>query len=422
MVSIRRLGLRPRITGTAPKIFAVAVVATTLAACGSNASGPGAGESRPVAEVSVSDEAVKETISRAFLADVPMEELNPAIQDAMKVAAQEWTPKMDAKLQECLKKNVCETGRGSLTVAFPNDNINPWRQLFRAELTAQAIASPDVERIIYSLGADTASWLANFKSLVAQRPDIIVMDSIYGSAIAPAVQQAKAAGIVVVQAETPLPKEVAKLVDVQATSDLCAAYTEGAKLVADLIPEPGGYGLYTGIPGNASAAAWQPCMVKGLEGAGWDKVIEGFTQWTPQGMTQEATALYASGKDPEVIAYDYTMEYFAEPFLKAGETPPVMVSDVVNYSYLKQLKAAQDDGIKAKAIVANSRVWYGRIGVTAGILKALGQDVDQQIDIPYPMVDADEILPGYDTAMPAQAPVPTLFDAEQVTAALAAGS
>ncbi len=416
MATSRRIGLRPTIA------VVVVAAAASLAACGGDTGGSADRPKTPAAEVQVSDEAVKETIKKAFLEDVPVDDLNPAIQDAMKVAAQEWTPEMNEKLQECLKGNTCETGRGSLTVAFPNDNINPWRQLFRAELTAQAIASPDVAKIIYSLGTDTASWLANFKSLVAQQPDVIVMDSIYGSAIAPAVQQAKSAGIVVVQAETPLPEEVAKLVDVQATSDLCAAYTEGAKVVTDLIPEPGGYGLYTGVPGNASAAAWQPCLVEGLEGAGWSKVIEGFTQWTPQGMTQEGSALYASGKDPDVVAYDYTMEYFAEPYLEAGETPPVMLSDAVNYAYLKQLKGAQADGVEAKAFIANSRVWYGRIGVTAGVLKALGQDVDQQIDIPYPMVDADEILPDFDTAMPAQAPVPTLFDAEQVTAALGAGS
>ena len=421
-----RLRLRFPRAGARLKIVAVAAAAAaTLAAC---ASDPGAsprsstGATGTTSQAPVSEAAVKAIIKRAFLKDIPIGDLNPAIQETMKVAASEWTSDMEAKLQECMKQNVCETGHGSLTIAFPNDNINPWRQTFRAEITAQAIASPDVAKIIYNLGTDTASWLANFKSLVAQHPDVIVMDSIYGSAIAPAVQQAKAAGIVVVEAETPLPPEVASLVDVQATSDLCGAYTEGAKLVTDLVPEPSGYGLYTGIPGNASAAAWQPCLTKGLDSVGWTKVNEGFTQWSPQGMTQEGNALYASGTNPAAVAYDYTMEYFAAPFLKAGKTPPVMISDVVNNSYLEQLKSAQDKGIKAKAIVANSRVWYGRIGVTAGIMKALGQDVDHQIDIPYPMVDADELLSSYDPKMPAGAPVPTLFNPEQVTAILAAGS
>jgi ABC-type sugar transport system substrate-binding protein len=390
--------------------------AILLVACASEPKGSGNSASGAAGSLApVSDEALKDVISRAFLTDVPADDLNPAIQETMKVAAQEWTPDMQSKLEECLGANVCETGHGSLTIAFPNDNINPWRQTFRAEITAQAIASPDVAKIIYSLGTDTASWLANFKSLVAQQPDVIVMDSIYGSAIAPAVAQAKSAGIVVVEAETPLPPEVEKLVDVQATSDLCGAYTEGTKLVTEAVTSPSGYALYTGIPGNASAANWQPCLVKGLESAGWKKVNEGFTQWSPQGQAQEANALFASGTNPAVVAYDYTMEDFAAPFLKAGATPPIMMSDVVNYSYLQQLKQAQDSGVDAKAYVANSRVWYGRIGVTAGIMKAQGEDVDHNIDIPYPMVDADALLAVYDPAMPANAPVPTLFTAEQMT-------
>lgn len=321
-----------------------------------------------------------------------------------------------------MAQDVCETGRGSLTIAFPNDNINPWRQTFRAELTAQAIASPDVARIVYSLGTDTASWLANFRSLVAQQPDVIVMNSIYGSAIAPAVQQAKAAGITVVEAETPLPTEVADLVDVQATSDLCGAYTQSVGLVTDLVGAPSGYGIYTGIPGNASAANWQPCLRSGFDEAGWTQVNEGFTQWTPQGMTQEGSALFASGTRPAAVAYDYTMEYFSDPFVQAGETPPVMISDVINYSYLQHLRDAQQAGLGARAIVANSRVWYGRIGVTAGIMVAQGRPVDKFIDIPYPMVDADTLLESFDPAMPANAPVPTLFDAEQEIAILSAAS
>jgi ABC-type sugar transport system substrate-binding protein len=425
MATVKRIRPRPRSRAASVRLVTLAaasVLALTACASDPTADSGSSGAGSEAAEIDVSDEAVSDVIRRAFLQDIPVDELNPAIQQTMRVAAQEWTPEMEDKLQECLAQNVCETGREGLTIAFPNDNINPWRQTFRAEITAQAIATPEVGKIIYSLGTDTASWLANFKSLVAQQPDVIVMDSIFGSAIAPAVQQAKAAGIVVVEAETPLPPEVAELVDVQAVSDLCGAYAEGVEQIVETVGEDASYGLYTGIPGNASAANWQPCVIEGFESAGWTKSNEGFTQWTPQGMTQEGNALFASGKDPAVVAYDYTMEYFAEPFLDAGETPPIMMSDVVNYSYLNQLSEAQADGIEAKAYVANSRVWYGRIGLTAGIMKAQGQDVDKEIDIPYPMVDADEVLADYDPNMPANAPVPTLFDAEQIEAVLAAGS
>ncbi|MGY1495765.1 substrate-binding domain-containing protein [Streptomyces sp. QTS52] len=376
----------------------------------------------PSASISVSPEAVADTIKRTFLKDIPLSSLNPAVQRSMQVAAQPVTPAMQAKLTECLQTNVCETGRGSLTIGFPNDNINPWRQTFRAELTAQAIASPEVSKFIYSYSADVAGYLANFKSMIAQRPDVIVMDTIWGGAVLPVVQQAKAAGIVVVQIETPVPDAVAKAVDVYAPADLCGAYKDGAKQVAQLVGKPGTYGLYTGIPGNSSAAAWQPCLNKGLTDAGWKKSIEGFTQWTPQGMAQAGNSLYASGKNPDAVAYDYTLEYFATPYLKANRTPPILMSDVVNYAYLKQVKEAQADGVKATAFVANSRVWYGRIGVTAGIMKKQGQKVDHLVSIPYPMVNINDVLPLYDPAMPANAPLPTLFTPDQESAVLAEGS
>ena len=161
---------------------------------------------------------------------------------------------------------MCETGRDGLTIAFPNDNINPWRQTFRAEITAQAIATPEVGKIIYSLGTDTASWLANFKSLVAQQPDVIVMDSIFGSAIAPAVQQAKAAGIVVVEAETPASARGGASWSTSRPCRTCAVPTpKASEQVVEQVGEDGSYGLYTGIPGNASAANWQPCVTEGFE-------------------------------------------------------------------------------------------------------------------------------------------------------------
>ena len=236
------------------------------------------------------------------------------------------------------------------------------------------------------------------------------------------MQQAKAAGITVVEAETPLPAEVAGLVDVQASSDLCAFYEAAGADAVELAGEDKTFGLYTGVPGNGSAAIWQPCATEALEAGGWEQSIEGFTQWTPQGMTQEGTALYASGKSPTAVLYDYTMEYFAEPFIKGGETPPIMISDVVNASYLAQSKKAVDDGVDVQGLIANGRSWYGRIGLTAGLMVKDGEDVNQQVDIPYPSAQLADVVADFDPAMPANAPVPTLFDADQMADILAAGS
>jgi len=418
---------RPRTARSVLLLATAAAAATVLVACSSTTSTPqsstptASSSSTSSAAASVDPAALAATIKKFFLTDIDPTTLDPVVLRTMDIASRPWTDANQATLMNCLKNDVCQTGTGGLTIGFPNDNINPWRQMFRAEMDAQAIQSGQVSKIIYSLSPDVAGWLANVKSMIAQKPDVMVIDSIYGPAILPVVQQAKAAGIVVVEAETPLPPSVSGVVDAQATSDLCAFYNDAAGRAAKLVPSSGTYGLYTGVPGNGSAAVWQPCLTKSIESAGFKQVIQGFTQWTPQGMTQQGTALYASGKNPSVVAYDYTMEYFAAPFLKDGKTPPIMVSDVINTAYLQQSKAASDKGVKVQGFVANGRSWYGRIGLTAGLMIKSGEKVNQQITIPYPASSLDQILPSFDATMPANAPVPVGFDAAQTAAILSAG-
>ena len=66
-----------------------------------------------------------------------------------------------------------------------------------------------------------------------------------------------------------------------------------------------------------------------------------------------------------------------------------------------------------QGLIANGRSWYGRIGLTAGMMLKDGEDVNQQIDIPYPSAASADVVADFDPAMPANAPVPTLFDADQ---------
>ncbi len=47
-------------------------------------------------------------------------------------------------------------------------------------------------------------------------------------------------------------------VDVAAIADLCGIYTDAAEQVSKMVGRPGTYGLYTGVPGNSSAAEFCP--------------------------------------------------------------------------------------------------------------------------------------------------------------------
>jgi len=402
-------------------LIAVLAVVALLTGCSSTTAGHIERGSVEGLSADVADPAaLQATINKAFLAEIPADTLHPVIRNTLAVASVPFTPEQQATFERCMSSNVCETGRGSLTIAFPNDNINPYRSIFRGEFTAQAIASPQVKKIIYSASTDIAGFLANFRSLIVQQVDIIVLNSIYAGAIGPAIRQAKDAGIVVVEAETPLPPDTATLVDSQIATDFCQMYVEAGEKIAAATTTNTTYALYTGIPGNSSAATWQPCLERALRGAGWTRAVEGFTQWTPQGTSQAANALLASGARPGAIVYDYTPEDFVRPYISRRETPPLVMTDVINQSWYATFNEAQDARLNPYSLVAHSRVWLARTGVTAGIMICADQQVNQHITAPAPIVSMADVLQYADPEIPANTPVPSLLTTEQIKLALSA--
>ena len=397
----------------------VTAAALLLAACGSGGddsggdSGGGSpgGASFTVPEASA--EARQAAIVQGFLnKDLKYDDLNPVLQRTINKVATPLTDEQWSKVQECLKATSCETGSGGdLTVGLAWDGINPWRQTSRAETTAAAIQSPEVGKVVYSLGADVPKLLANINSMIAQKVDILIINTVYGAAVLPAVQAAKRANVAIIQVGSPMPDEVVSQLSGQASEDLCTPQELTADALIEQVPK-GTYGLYTGIPGNNSAATWQPCLTKKLDAAGWTKVIEGFTEWTEQGGAQQGNALYASGKNPDFVAYDYTVEDFAAPYLKAGKTPPILGSDAENYSLLTQAQKAQKDGIKMQAHISVGRAWFPRVGVDYGIMLKAGEKIEPFM-MPTGVATLDELLANQESGMPANAPIPTYFTPEQ---------
>jgi ABC-type sugar transport system substrate-binding protein len=403
-------------------LLTAGALAVLLTACSNTSapSGPVASQSAvaPVNTDSVDQAALAATIKTAWLADRPVTELDPVLKNTMAIASTPLTAEQDKLLTTCLQKNTCDTGRGSLTVAFTNDVVNPFRSVMRAEFTAQAIAMPQVKTIVYNSAPDVAASIAAIKSLTAQRVDIIVMASIYGGAVLGAVREARAAGIVVIQTDNPLPKGSEAEVDSTVASDLCRLWGEAGTKIAAAVPEKSTYALYTGIPGNSNVAVWKPCFEKSMQAAGWTRALEGFTQWTPQGTAQAANALVASGKKPGALAYDYTPEDFIEPYIKDHKTPPVVWGDTVNYAWLKTFKDAKDAGLDPKAFVADSQVWVLRAGLTAGVMKKAGQEVSSSIDSSGPVVDFSTLVDSYDPGIPADSPIRSLLTPDEIKLAL----
>jgi ABC-type sugar transport system substrate-binding protein len=435
-MKVRSVGRTPslRVRALLPLVAAVAIAITGC----SSTTDPGSGESTggesdnsaaedliTASSSSVDQEALAATIKRALLAEVPVSDLPPVVADAFAVASQPLTDEQTDLLKECLTQRSCDTGRGSLTIAINADfTNNPWWSIRRAEATAQAIAYPQVKRIIFTSAAsgDIAEVLANLRSLIAQDVDVIIEDPVFGAAILPAAKQATAAGITFVTANSPLPEEASSSVSVQLPYDLCSMGTAAAeKVVEDAGDRPKTYALYTGVAGNAVASEWQPCVEKVMDQEGWTKEISGLTQWTPQGETQAANELLASGKDVSAMFYDYTNDAFLRPYIDDRKTPPASFADTPNYSFFNVFDDAQKAGLDIVSYVSNGHVWYQRMAVTAGIEKALGMDVPNKVLAPVPVVSmadiADQNIPG----MPANAPIPTLLDPELANYALSNG-
>jgi hypothetical protein len=77
--------------------------------------------------------------------------------------------------------------------------------------------------------------------------------------------------------------------------------------------------------------------------------------------------LLASGKQPAVIIYDDTTDDFAKSYIDERKTPPVFLSDVMNYSWLTMVQQAEQSGTSVSSWPASSHVWFGRFGFTAGL-------------------------------------------------------
>ena len=173
---------------------------------------------------SVDQTALATTIRRALFADVKVADLDPVMANTMAVASVPLTAEQNELLATCMSQASCDTGHGTLTIGINADAANnPWWNIRRAEATAQAIAYPQVKRIIYtsSPSGDIAEVLANLRSLIAQQVDIIIDNPDFGPAILPVVQQAKDAGIVFVTANAPLPDDTSTSLRYRFPFDLC---------------------------------------------------------------------------------------------------------------------------------------------------------------------------------------------------------
>jgi ABC-type sugar transport system substrate-binding protein len=82
------------------------------------------------------------------------------------------------------------------------NGVNGLRRMWRLEATAQAIATPQVRKVIYlDAHDDLPTFLSNFRSLISQRVNMIMGAFDFGAAVLPVAKQAMRDGIDVISLE-----------------------------------------------------------------------------------------------------------------------------------------------------------------------------------------------------------------------------
>jgi ABC-type sugar transport system substrate-binding protein len=408
---------RGRLTRAALAVSAAAVLGIGVAACGSSDSsdsstsastssssstaasttsgGSSTTDSGGKADLpgqDVSDADLQEAIGKAFFEQVPVDSMDPVMVDALKVAATPLTPEQEQTLSECMQKTECDTGHGDLVVGIADSFGGiPWRQQARMEATAQAIAYPQVRKVIYTDGnANQQQSLANFRSLMAQKVDVIVGYFDFASSMLNLVKQANQQGISVVTYIGPVPGAKGGVdMTSQVLPDLCAAGTNMAKKTIEAGGDNKTAAMFTGIPGNSSAP-WEDCAKKELEANGWKVVYQGNTQWTPQGEIAAGSDLIASGKPVDAILYDNTGANFFVPYERAKKPVPVIISWANSNQYYKAWQKLPE-GSRPNFII-DGQTWTSRPAVTAAIEKQLGMDVPGNIVLPQPIVNTADAM------------------------------
>ena len=236
------------------------------------------------------------------------ENVEPVLTEAFEHAAMPLTAEQRELALKCWKDSVCETGHGTLTVAYADGfGENVWRRVTAMEFIAQALTYPDVKKIIYtSARGDASKAIADMRSYIAQKVDVIVMFADAGEALLPTVKEATEAGILVtVHNGTSVGGEAGKDYVASIAEDVCKLGTDFVKAVADNTG-PTGIVELGGTPGNPLSATWQACAEKEVANHAGSRIIgKADTNWTQEGNFEAVSGLLAQHDDIGAYIYEY---------------------------------------------------------------------------------------------------------------------
>ncbi|MGD9537173.1 MAG: substrate-binding domain-containing protein [Alphaproteobacteria bacterium] len=356
----------------------------------------------------------KELMLKALGTD---ENIGPIVTEAFEQAAKDLTPEERELALKCWKENVCETGRGELTVALADGfGENVWRQVTHMEFVMQALSYPNVKKIIYtSARGDATKAISDMRSLIAQGANIITMFPDAGEAMLPTAKEATEAGIQVVPYISPPGGEPGKDFLALVAENLCELGNQFVQFVAENasgdqinVVELGG------TPGNGLSAAWQKCAEEKIKAnTAMTLLGKADTNWTQEGTFEAMSSFLAQNPKIDAVLYEY-----ADGF-RGG----VRAYEAANRPLDLILSLRTDEqGLFCdweKASNPNFKIFFSaggtfqvRIALTAAMAKLRGDEIPAVVDVPFKMKQVQSGM--CNTALPVEMPVSSLVDADML--------
>jgi ribose transport system substrate-binding protein len=343
-------------------------------------------------------------------------DVSPVIVEGVKHAAMDLTPAQRKLALECWHNNVCDTGHGTLTVAYADGfGENVWRQVTKMEFIEQALTYPQVKTIIYrSARGDAAKAISDMQAYTAQRVNVIVMFADAGAALLPAVREATESGIqVVLNNGTTVGGHVGKDYLASVSENICQLGVSFVDIVKKNSTEnPTTIVELGGTPGNPLSATWQKCAEEQIAKDASLKLLgKADTNWTQEGTFKAMSGFLSQYGGVDAVLYEYADGFRGglRAYQSAKKQPNVIVALRTDEQGLFcDWENVGDPNFKI--FYASGQNDQARFALTAAMMKLVGDKIPAFVDVPFKM---HRVVKGLcNPALPDGASVSTLVDDE----------
>lgn len=350
-------------------------------------------------------------------------DVSPIIVEAVKRAAINLTPAQRKLALECYHENSCDTGHGTLTVAYADGfGENVWRQVTKMEFIEQALTYPQIRKIIYrSAHGNTAKAISDIQAYTAQQVNVIVVFADAGAALLPAVREATRSGIqVVLNNGTTVGGHAGKDYLSSVSENICQLGVAFVNVVKEnSTKKPTTIFELGGTPGNPLSATWQKCAEQQIAKDKNLKLLgKADTNWTQEGTFKAMSSALSQYGSVDAVLYEYADGFRGglRAYQAAKKPPNVIVALRTDEQglFCDWQKIGDPD---FKIFYASGQNDQARFALTAAMMKLAGKKIPPFVDVPFKM---HRVVKGLcNPALPMGASVSTLVDDQMLEAMFA---